>query len=172
MKKLLFISLISLGLAVKTQAQLSPWGYQYYEVPFLLNPSLSGMENGLRLTTGLNSQMLGVSGGPQTMNLVGEYQYDNRSSLGLQILNDKDGVLGNFQTKLNYSYHLPLSSSGDQLHLGLNLGYGHEYVNNKEIKTDTPIDIEEGSRNYMGADVGIAYSNESFLLQGTFPNVV
>jgi type IX secretion system PorP/SprF family membrane protein len=153
--------------------QIRSSGAQYYENQYLGNPAFAGVYDGLHLNMNYQNQWRSIPGSPVTMSATADYRYDN-IGLGLNLYNEKAGLIGRTRVVGTYAYHLKLNEYNRSLHFGLSLGAMNQKLDNPRIIAD-PTDVLpqyfNERRTYIDGDFGMAFINESFTLQGSLPNL-
>ncbi|HYK77135.1 MAG TPA: type IX secretion system membrane protein PorP/SprF [Daejeonella sp.] len=147
---------------------------QYYQNPYLGNPALAGISEGLNLNMGLRNQWRNIPGSPLISTFTGDYQLE-KVGVGLNIQNMKTGLFNRNRIVGTYAYHLPLNKKDEMLHFGLSLGV---MINKLDIgkiigeEVDDPTAQLYNARSlYIDGDFGMAYTTERFTLQGSVPNL-
>ncbi|MBO9731418.1 MAG: type IX secretion system membrane protein PorP/SprF [Chitinophaga sp.] len=155
---------------------VEPLAAQYFLDPYLANPAMAGLDTGLHVNLAYRHQSSGINGAPITKALTADYQLFKRVGIGMNIFNDKAGLLNNTKVAFSYAYHLPLSLNGaSALHFGLSGAFIARRLDTKEVNGDvTDPDIHAFNRrdNYFEADFGMAYTLKGFTLQASLPNLV
>lgn len=153
-------------------AQVSYLGSQFYENQYISNPAMSGVREGFVLHLDYRSQWRTMPGSPITQSFTAEYGKD-KVGAGINIYNDKAGLLGRLKVVGTYSYHMPLDDDGRKIHFGVSIG-----VSNTTFDIDNVIGdgndylIEDYNRKpYMVGDFGMAYTTEVLTLQAALPNM-
>jgi type IX secretion system PorP/SprF family membrane protein len=123
MKKfILLILLVQMGAISCLKAQIDPHFSQIYAYPLWLNPALTGVFDGdTRVTANFKGQWTGITNGYQTTAISADYKATDKVSLGLNLLDQKDG-----SADYNYiaaygtlGYMIPISPDGTKkLHFG------------------------------------------------------
>jgi type IX secretion system PorP/SprF family membrane protein len=153
-------------------AQMSYLGSQFFENQYVGNPALSGIDEGVVLNLSYRSQWRTMPGSPITQSFTGEYGLD-RVGAGINIYNDKAGLLGRLRAVGTYSYHLPLDDDERKIHFGISIGVSNTTFDyDKAIGNDNDYLIEDYKRKpYMVGDFGLAYTTELLTLQASLPNM-
>ncbi|SEW45003.1 PorP/SprF family type IX secretion system membrane protein [Chitinophaga arvensicola] len=184
MKKIFFIILLLAGTQSltaqqwgnATTSQVDPLGSQYFQNQYLGNPAMAGIDTGLHLNAAYRKQWRDEPGVPVTMAITADYAAGKRVGVGLNVYNDKAGLLSNTRVAATYAYHLPLSSTGgQQLHFGLSVGFRSEFIDRKALNgdaSDPSIGRFNRRDNYFDADFGLAYTSHGLNLQAALPNMI
>jgi type IX secretion system PorP/SprF family membrane protein len=150
-------------------AQVTYLGSQFYGNQYVGNPAMSGIAEGVVLNLGYRNQWRAIPRSPVTQSFTAEYGKD-RVGVGINIYNDKAGLLGRFRAVGTYSYHLPLNDDSQKVHFGISLGMSNSTVDmGNMIGDDREQFIER--KPYMVGDFGMAYINEKLTLQAALPNM-
>lgn len=150
-------------------AQVTYLGSQFYENQYIGNPAMSGVAEGVVLNLGYRNQWRSMPGSPVTQSLTAEYGKE-RIGMGINIYNDKAGLLGRFRAVGTYSYHLPLSDDGQKIHFGISLGMSNSTIDKGSMIGDDREQFLE-RKPYLVGDFGMAYTNEKLTLQAALPNM-
>lgn len=160
--------------AKQAYAQLTGFHSQYFQNEYLVNPAMAGMEKGLNLNLGYQTQWTSIPGGPKLQNLTADYNSGNRVGLGVSINSDQAGLISRTRAMLTYAYHLPLSGDDNKLNFGLSLGINDTYIDYSKIVGDAGDQEVQGYNDrqvYIDGDFGISYTSKRFTIQGTLPNL-
>lgn len=171
--KILFLLLVSILPVSRLYAQLSPLATQYYQNPYLANPSLAGLEGGLRLNVAYRTHMSNVKGIPKNTAVTGEYRYNN-VGIGLFFYKDEAGLLNRTKLMGTYAYHVPLTSENQKLHFGISVGVQTGNLNIQGIAgdPDDELALQYNEREIViDADFGAAYTIDRFTIEGALVNL-
>ncbi|MXV17063.1 PorP/SprF family type IX secretion system membrane protein [Hufsiella ginkgonis] len=161
-------------LADPASAQLNPFGAMYFQNQYMVNPAMAGLSEGLVVNLGYRQQWSSVQGAPTIQSLNAEYGAGGKVAFGLNLNNDKAGLLGRTRVMGTYAYHLPLSGDGQKLSFGLSLGFMDQRVESSDVVGDDG-DVAVGRYNdrdtYFDADFGMAYTTGRLTVQGAVPNL-
>ena len=170
----LCLVLLIAGSTDSVMAQLDPMGAQYFQNQYLANPAMAGQEAGLVLNGGFRKQYSTLPGAPTTQTLTGGYQMSSRVGWGLNLYNDRAGLIKKTRVMGSYSYGLPLNEEGGQLRFGISLGFMNERISYDDIEGDQG-DVIVGRFNeretYLDGDFGIAYTGSRLNVQAAIPNM-
>lgn len=172
-KKLSVLSLVLLiALTVKGQRNAVP--AQYYFNPYLSNAAMAGVDSSLNIMLSYNKQYDDMPGAPVVKLLSVDYLLGKRVGLGLNVANQKAGLLNKTRVALSYAYHLPLSASGQQLHFGISAAVENNSLPLGEVDGDlndqTLLKYNERGA-YMDGDFGLAYTGNNITLQVAVPTI-
>lgn len=157
----------------QTMAQVSPFGAGYFQNQYLLNPALSGTQQHLKVNLGYRQESASLSDRISSQYLTGEYGWNEKMGIGLNITNDLAGVLRTTRVMATYTYHIALNETGRSLHLGISGGVINKQIDQDDLNGE-PGDVllARGSTLDADADVGIAYTDNKLTVQGAFPGIV
>ncbi|WP_291906788.1 PorP/SprF family type IX secretion system membrane protein [Chitinophaga sp. CB10] len=158
----------------KTPALLEPSATQYYMNQYLANPAMAGVDSGLHVNAAYRSQLDAVEGAPKTQFFSADGYIGNRVGAGLNVMNDKAGLLSRTRIAGTYAYHLPLSENGARLHFGLSLGLNFQRLDYEKLagdNSDPSIGAFNRRDDYFEADFGIGFTNQHWNIQAALPNI-
>jgi type IX secretion system PorP/SprF family membrane protein len=170
----IILVVIAMAAGNKASAQLLPFGSQYFFNQYLANPAFAGAEEGFTGNAVYRSQFSAPQGSPVTQALTAEYGFGNRVGAGLNIYNDKAGILKRTRAVATYAYHLPLNEEGSKMHFGLSVGITSERLNTEDIvgdMSDPSIARFNNASAKVDGDFGIAYTGNKFNIQAALPNM-
>ncbi len=175
MKKNIYIKMLSLVMVFATlqvKAQLGPLAAQYFQNPYLANPAMAGVNQGLEVSLGYRSQWSKMPGAPEQQALTLAYG-KNRTGWGVNLYLDRTGLQRQLRALASYAYHLPLSTE-QALHFGLSVGISQQRLSLEDIQ-GRPDDLSAQRYNdrdaYLDGDFGIAYTYNGFRLEASLPNL-
>lgn len=165
---------ILLATTLSSKGQLTPFQQGYYLNKYLTDPSMAGLQQGLNINLGYRQQWSSFPGTPKTQTLTADYQATDKVGLGLNISNDKAGLIQQTRIMATYAYHLPLSTNGQRLNFGLSLGINDPSISYSSVNGDQS-DVQIADYNqlkpYVDGDFGISYSSEHLTIEGAVPNL-
>lgn len=174
---LLTISLLlilSLCSSQKLVAQLNPFSSIYYQNQYLANPAMAGKEKNVNLNLTLRKQYSGMPGAPTNQSFSVDGGFRKRVGLGLNVNNDKAGLLQHTRVMGTYAYHLPVGSQDKSLSFGVSMGFMNERINEADVNGENG-DASVGSLNqretFLDGDFGVAFVSNKLIIQGALPNL-
>jgi type IX secretion system PorP/SprF family membrane protein len=173
MMKTLYIFLISISMIKISNAQLMPFGANFYHNQYLANPAMAGIKSGMHFNSGYNKQWSSIPGAPITQYFTFDNQF-NKIGQGLSIYTDKAGLLKRTRILGSYAYHMPINSYGDAFHFGVSFGLLLENINVDDVNgnnIDLTIQRFNDRNAIFDGDFGIAYSTEKITVQSAIPNL-
>ena len=161
MKRFSFI-IFSLALLPQNAfSQQIPFGSQYYQNSFLINPAFTGSGDGVNAFLMHRSQFSGISGSPQTSRLTVDGPLNNGIGLGLNVYSDVTSIISRTGAAANYSYALNLGNE-QTLTFGLAAGIIDHSINYEQAVVrdvdDPSLFSDRVHRTSFSADAGIAYT--------------
>ncbi len=159
----------------QTQAQLKFPGTGYFQNQYLLNPAMAGINQKRNISLAYGKQWHDVPGSPVNMSLTADLGFSGNMGAGLQVSDDKAGILQRSKIMASYAYHVPFSQTHN-LHLGFSVGAVSEKVDMGAINGESGDPLLAGFNDrgaYFEADFGAAYTfNNKLTIQGAIPNLV
>ncbi len=157
------------------KAQLNSLGTGYFQNQYLYNPAMSGLnEKQANLGTGYRKYG-NVTNGPQSIYLLGDYGFNAKMGVGVNVFFDKAGLINTSKIMGTYTYHMQVGSEDQKVHFGLSLGGVQTRLNNKEITGD----IDDPSLYNFNdqhmkfeTDFGVAYTDGKLNVQAALPNMI
>lgn len=159
--------------SLQAQAQLNPPSAIYFQNQYLANPAWAGAEDGATINLGYRRQWSDIDQAPVTQYLSGVYKVDEKAGVGAVLYSEKAGLLRRTKIMASYGYHLPLATERT-LHLGLSAGVMSEKISNSDVHgdLDDPTVARFNDRGlFVDGDFGVAYTDHSFTLQASIPNI-
>ncbi|WP_083227836.1 type IX secretion system membrane protein PorP/SprF [Mucilaginibacter sp. PPCGB 2223] len=156
------------------RAQLNPFQQGYYLNKYLADPSMAGINPGLNINAGYRQQWSSFPGTPKTQTLTADYQATDKVGLGLNISNDKAGLIQQTRIMATYAYHLPLSGNDQHLNFGLSLGVNDPFISTGSVngdQSDVQIADYNSLKPYVDGDFGISYTSNHLTVEAAIPNL-
>lgn len=167
---------ILLGFSGSAKAQQDPLYSQYMWNRMVINPAYVGSREQVSAVFLAREQWRGFDGGPSTQSFgIHTPTVDMRHGLGLSFVHDRVGFTNNTLISAAYAYRIPMGEG--HLALGLNAGINAYWARLSQIDVWDPGDVSFNSggdftRGMFQAGPGIYYSNMSFYLGVSMPNVL
>ncbi|MFD2921746.1 PorP/SprF family type IX secretion system membrane protein [Terrimonas rubra] len=173
----IMLLLLACGITVNSFAQVKVFGSGYFQNRYLFNPAYAGQKPKLaNIGAGYNKQGDGDKA-PVTMYLNGDYGFNNMG-VGVNIMNDKAGLLNTFKAMATYAYHLKFNDNEEADH-GLSLGISAGGVQRRIDFTaitgdpdDQTLYLYNNQDMKFEADFGATYYNKGLTVQAALPNMV
>lgn len=158
---------------VRLQGQINPLGSQYFQNRYLANPAMAGVEGGLNVNIGYRNQWQKMPGSPKNTSMTVDYRA-KKVGVGVNFYKDQAGLLTSNTYKGTFSYHMPVSGSGDELHFGVSVGLSNDRLDNGGIVGNTA-DPLAAQFNDLGmafqGDFGMAYTTDKLTIEGAWNNL-
>jgi type IX secretion system PorP/SprF family membrane protein len=170
--KLIF-GAIYLCISAQVNAQRNPLGSQYFINPYLIDPAMAGIEQGLKLNAAFRRQKAASAGGPVTQNITAEYGF-KKAEIGINLNNDRAGLLTETRAMTTFAYHLPLDGADQLLHFGVSVGLRSQRISLDDLNgnvDDVLLGQYNQRQNYLDGDFGTAYTSGSLAFQVTVFNL-
>lgn len=162
----------SLGNAV---SNFEPPASQYFFNQYLANPAMAGLDSGIHINASYRRPWNAIPGAPITETFTVDANLKNRVGAGLNIFNDKSGLLHRTKVGLTYAYHLPLGMHAQALHFGLSLALDIQRLDTKSVNgeiNDPSLGLFNRRDNYFEGDFGAAYTDLHLTVQAALPNLI
>ncbi|CAG0999803.1 hypothetical protein FLAV_02874 [Flavobacteriales bacterium] len=122
----LFPILLFCAASITIDAQQLPYYSQYMLNGFLLNPAVTGTQEGIPVALTYRNQWAGFTDAPKTFTLSGNGMTGKRIGLGGIVFAEKTGPVSRTGIQGTYAYHMELT---DQIKLSLGIGgMFHQHV--------------------------------------------
>jgi type IX secretion system PorP/SprF family membrane protein len=181
MKTIKKLTLLMVCLAAMHQSfgQQDPMYSQYMFNMLAVNPAYAGSRDVLSATALYRNQWVGIKGAPNTITFSADMPIKNEKiGLGINITDDRLGVMHNSLLSISYAYRIRLTSKGT-LAFGLQASanqYKADYgvVDPTQNTTTTPDQSFSGSVTQILPNVGfgIYYTTDRFYIGGSIPKLI
>ena len=135
---------------------------------------MAGLDKGLNINFGYLQQWDTFPGTPKMQSFTAEYQATDKLGLGLNIVDNQEGIFRQTRIVATYAYHLPLSDEDQKLNFGLSLGINNPRLNYAAINgdlSDVQLQQYEQQTPYFDGDLGISYTSNNFFAEAVMPNL-
>lgn len=161
--------------ATNSFGQLNPLGAQYFHNPYLVNPSMAGMEAGYEVAAAVKGQWTGIEGAPvmQGVTLTNGIK-NSKVGLGLNLYNEAAGAIRRTVVKATYAYHLKLDDNEKFMDFGLSAGLVDEWLDQSKLRgelADVSVYRFNQRKLFFDVDFGTTYRHKGITLQGILPNI-
>jgi len=170
----LVVLLLMIFPLVESRAQLNPMSTVYYQNQYLTNPAMAGLEQRIYLNAGVRQQFSTMPGLPLTQFVTADYGFAEKTGIGLQVSNDKAGLLKRTRAAASYAYHLPLNAGTRHLSFGFSVSFADDDINLAALRGDDgdqDVYAVNMRKTYLDADFGLAYRTERLQIQGSVSNM-
>jgi type IX secretion system PorP/SprF family membrane protein len=158
---------------VQVNAQRNPLGSQYFINPYLIDPAMAGIDQGLKLNAAFRRQNSASPGGPVRQNITAEYGF-NKTGLGINLNTDRAGLLSETRAMASFAYHLPLDGVDQFLHFGVSAGLRSQRIALNDLNgnvDDVLLGQYNQRQNYLDGDFGTAYTSGGLGVQLSILNL-
>jgi type IX secretion system PorP/SprF family membrane protein len=180
MKKFI-LSLVLMAVTTSYSQELNlPVFTQYLaDNPFVISPAFAGIGDNLRIRANGLTQWVGIKDAPDNQSIYADFRVLDRSGVGINVYNDKNGYTRQTGAKVSFAHHIILNYYSKQ-YLSFGLSYN---INTFRIDTDqfnsTPnqpfIDPGVTDNRYnanSNFDISALYRNKSFYVSFNANNVL
>lgn len=177
MKKLTFLLIAFISVAVQAFAQQRPQYSQYMVNNFLLNPALSGIEDYADIRVSNRQQWVGLDGAPVTYYLSAHMPLNKGAAstkyakalahhgAGVILHTDKTGPLRRTGLTGTYAYHLPLTRTINAS-AGVAAGLVRNSINSADLQFTNPAEPLAGggaiNQNVLDLSLGLWVYSRNF----------
>jgi len=170
----LLITALALLFSIPCKAQLNPFQAMYYQNRYINNPAMAGLDKGLNIYLGYLQQWDAFPGTPVMQLLTAEYQATDKVGLGLNVVDNQEGIFRQTRAMATYAYHVPLSDQDQKLNFGLSAGVNDPRLNTAAINgdlSDKELQQYEQQPAYFDGDLGLSYTSNDFFAEAVLPNL-
>ncbi len=153
-------------------AQQLPIYSQYFKNPYLYNPSFAGDHGSAVFYLTHKQQWRGIEGAPVTSTFSFHTPAGKRAAIGLNIYNDKRGLLNTTSALVSFGYTVPFSED-HIVRFGLSAGLGTNSIDLEKLdETNDPAVINLISENiFLDGQFGVNYQFKNFTLGFSIPKL-
>lgn len=168
------VLLVMLFPLMESQAQLNPMSSVYFHNQYLTNPAMAGLQQRVHMNAGVRQQFSTMPGLPLTQFVTVDYGFAEKTGIGLQVTNDKAGLLKRTRAAVSYAYHLPLNADSRHFSFGFSVSVADDDINLAALRGDDgDQDVYNVNlrKTYLDADFGVAYRTDRLQIQGAMTNM-
>ncbi len=149
---------------------------QFYINPSLLNPSFTGSDGKLALFLAYRKQWAGLEGSPAITNFNLQAPLQNKVNVGLNLSNNKAGLVSNSAILFTGGYTLALSS-GNFVRFGISAGAVSGKVDIDALNFGTTLPTDPVLANVVKSNIklignaGVSFHTKSFHIGLALPNI-
>ncbi len=149
-----------------SMAQVHPNFVQFYNNKLFFSPTV--FSDDLNFGLSYKSQFVGIDGAPTILSADVEYPFNEKSSIGLVLLNDRQGNENNFFKKISTAYKLKLSEDNFIVFgISANLFYQSIFRDNwvapQDNKDENILNISDTSMGY-NFGLGVSYQWKRYII--------
>ncbi len=153
---------------LEAKAQLTPMKSQFFQNPYLVNPAMAGVIGKTQIFSNYSNQWNKIEGSPVMMSLSASSPINNKASVGLNIINDKSGLMSKTQAMGSFSYKVPFSEN-QSLRFGVSLSWAQDRIDYGSASNSGSLDPGLARYNdkgtYLDGNFGVAYIHNKFEAQ-------
>jgi len=173
MKKIILFILIIVGIQ-EVKAQLTPMKSQFFHNPYLMNPAMAGAIGKPVVYSNYSNQWNKIDGSPVLMSLSASSPINNKASVGINIINDKSGLLSKTQAMGSFAYKVPFSDE-QSLRFGVSLSWAQDRIDyglaSGSGSGDMGLANYNNRENYLDGNFGVAYVYNQLEAQFSYLNL-
>lgn len=173
MKKIISIIFLSMSL-LPAMAQLTPLKSQFFNNPYLANPAMAGIEGKTSIYSNYSSQWNKLDGGPVVFSLSATIPLNEKAAIGVNLINDKAGLMRKTQAMGSFSYKVPFSQV-HSLRFGVSISWAQDRIDQGLASAGGINDLEllryNDRESYLDGNFGLTYINNDLELQFSYLNL-
>ncbi|WP_410220951.1 PorP/SprF family type IX secretion system membrane protein [Pedobacter sp.] len=167
-----YIPLLLLSIMVgTTKAQLSPLKSQYYQNEYLVNPAMAGNHGHTEIFLNYSNQWNKIDGAPVMASFSGVLPLNDRAAVGVNLINDKAGLIRKTQAMGSFSYKVPFAED-HAIRFGVSVSWSQDRLDYGRATSSGLNDSELGKyndrENYIDGNVGATYQNKNLEAQFSY----
>ena len=175
MRKLFFVTLVSLVSFLETQAQQDPHYTQYMYNMNVINPAYAGSKENLAIGLLYRKQWVNIEDSPTTFTATGHSPVGKNVGIGLSAISDKIGPVNETNVYGDVSYTLNLGGE-HKLAMGIKAGatfhkvglFDEVYANVPD--PNDPAFSQNINKTYLNIGSGLFYYTNKYYLAFSVPN--
>jgi type IX secretion system PorP/SprF family membrane protein len=180
MKKFI-LSLVLMAVTTSYSQELNlPVFTQYLaDNPFVISPAFAGIGDNLRIRANGLTQWVGIKDAPDNQSLYADFRVLDRSGVGINVYNDKNGYTRQTGAKVSFAHHIILDYYSKQyLSFGLSYNFNSfridvdEFNNTIEHPILDPAVTDNRYTANNNFDISALYRNKSFYVSFNANNVL
>lgn len=147
--------------------------------PFVISPAFAGIGDNLRIRANGLSQWVGIKDAPNNQALYADFRVLDRSGIGINIYNDKNGYTRQTGAKVSFAHHIILDYYSKQyLSFGISYNFNSFQIDIDEFNTTTehpsldPAVTDNRYTSNNNFDVSALYRNKNFYLSFNVNNIL
>lgn len=161
-------------ISTNTYSQLSPVKSQFFQNPYLINPSMAGNKAISSVFLNYCSQLERIEGAPVFTSISASTPINNKASIGLNLLNDQAGLLKRSQAMASLAYQVMFSPK-DIVRFGVSLSMSDNRIDRSGASSSAQIDPGilnyDNKTNYLDGNFGLTYTRGKFQSQFSYLNL-
>ncbi|ADY52971.1 putative membrane protein [Pseudopedobacter saltans DSM 12145] len=153
------------------KAQLNPLKSQYFQNEYLVNPAMAGNHGRPEVFVNYSNQWNKIDGAPVLSSISGSLPVNSKASFGINIINDKAGLIGKTQAMGSFSYKVPFSED-HALRFGVSISWSQDRLDYGRATSsgisDTELAKYNDRENYLDGNLGITYQYKDIEAQFSY----
>ncbi len=148
---------------------------QFFFNPYSLNPSFAGIDGSSALFLAYRKQWSGIEGSPTIANFSYHAPLKSRLSMGVNVANDKRGILSNSGLLITVAYSVPL---GEEKYIRFGISGGGSWntvdlnkIQNQNLGSDPALVNLLNQHSSIIGNAGISLHIKSFHIGAALPNL-
>jgi type IX secretion system PorP/SprF family membrane protein len=176
MRKYIIVCLITSGMLMATgvKAQLSTMKSQYFQNPYLVNPSMAGYTGKTSAFVNYCNQWNKLVGAPVLMSISASTPITEKAALGVNYISDKAGLIRRNQLMSTFAYKVEINEESS-VRFGVSLSWSQNRLDQGEATANGSNDPALGRYNeqqsYLDGNFGVAYIAKKFEAQFSYLNL-
>jgi len=170
MKKYIAILLL-IVITSASKAQLSPLKGQYYQNEYLVNPAMAGSRGKTEIFLNYSNQWNKIDGAPVMASFSAVRPLNDKASVGLNLINDKAGLIRKTQAMASFSYKVPFADD-HALRFGVSMSWSQDRMDYGRATSsglnDTELARYNDRENYIDGNFGVTYQIKNFEAQFSY----
>ena len=160
MKKYIAIAVMGLLGVQHSRAQLNPLKGQYFQNEYLSNPAMAGHKGRPEVYVNYSNQWNKIDGSPVLSSISGSMPINDKASFGVNVINDKAGLIRKTQAMGSFSYKVPFADD-HAIRFGVSLSWSQDRLDYGMASQTGVNDMElakyNDKENYLDGNLGVTY---------------
>lgn len=175
MRHKLFLTCIFLFLMISAESQHLSVSNFYPVNQYMVNPAYMSDDDKISLYLSGKNHWASLDGSPMDLYVGMNYPFMERTSGGIRLIGDKQGIFNTYLTELTYAYKLQFNQNHG-LNFGLAAGFETFRLNQGDIYTGTMSDPVLEDENYnetdFSAGIGLYYTYNDLFVSAALPSML
>lgn len=168
------VVMLLLSYSALALAQLSPVKSQFFQNPYLINPSMAGYNGQTSIFASYTNQWNRIEGAPVLMALSASTALTDKAALGVNVISDKSGLMKRTQAMGSFAYKLKFSEDHN-IRFGISLSWSNDRLDRSGATTSGTVDPAlqnyNNKENYLDGNFGLAYNIGKLQAQFSYLNL-
>jgi type IX secretion system PorP/SprF family membrane protein len=168
---LLLCVIVYLGMLTSSYCQELPTYNHYFNNPYFFNPSYAGLKNSAELNLLYRQQWVALEGAPTFSYLTLTTPISKKMGLGLNLYNNKRGVISTMSAQIGLSYMVRFSRNAN-FSFGLSAGMGRNGLDLSKVDLNDPVIAQVLSKSYyLEGQTGINFQYKNLTIGYSMPRL-